>query len=86
MSESRLKHLGDEEYSSRIVEHSLIAGPLTSEHSLTAGPLTSHQSLLVETLSTFLYSFRYHFFLQSRWMQPTIIPNHFTASAKLHNS
>ena len=30
MSESRLKHVEDEEYSSRIVEHSLTADPLST--------------------------------------------------------
>ena len=49
MNESRLKHLDDEEYSSRNVRHSL-----------TACPLISQQSLLGEILSAFLRSPRYH--------------------------
>ena len=34
MSDSGLEHLDNEEYSSRVVEHSLTAGPLTSQQSI----------------------------------------------------
>ena len=48
MSDSRLKNLDGKDYPSRIVRHSLVAGPFT--------PLTSQHSILGGTLSMFLWS------------------------------